>query len=49
MKKKYTIEEVISIFENKISKKKYFYSVHKIKIIKSIEIIKNLKLELQNS
>ena len=35
-------------FENKISKKKYFDSVHKIKIMTSIEILKKLNLELQH-
>ena len=48
MKKKYTIEKFISIFENKISKKKYFDSVHKIKIMTSIEMLKKLNLELQH-
>ncbi len=46
MKKKYTLEEVILIFEKKISNKNFIDSVHKIKMMTTIEMLRGLKLEL---
>ena len=46
MEKKYTLEEVILIFEKKISNQNYMDSVHKIKLMTTIEMLKNHKLEL---
>ena len=46
MEKKYTLEEVILMFEQKILKKNFIDSVHKIKMMTTIEMLKKLKLEL---
>ena len=46
MEKKYTLGEVILMFEKKISKKNFIDSVHKIKIMTTIEMLRKLKLEL---
>ena len=46
MEKKYTLEEVILMFEKKISNKNFIDSVHKIKMMTTVEMIKKLKLEL---
>ena len=46
MEKKYTLEEVILMFEKKISNKNFIDSVHKIKMITTIEMLRKLKLEL---
>ena len=46
MEKKYTIEEVILMFEKKISNKNFIDSVHKIKMMTTVEMLKKLKLEL---
>ncbi len=46
MEKKYTLEEVILIFEKKISNQNYIDSVHKIKLMTTIEMLKKHKLEL---
>jgi len=46
MEKKYTLEEVILMFEKKISNKNFIDSVHKIKMMTTIEILRELKLKL---
>ncbi len=46
MEKKYTLDEVILIFEKKISKQNYMDSVHKIKLMTTLEMLEKLKLEL---
>ena len=46
MEKKYTLEEVILMFEKKISNKNFIDSVHKIKMMTTIEMLNKLKLEL---
>tara|TARA_B100000575_G_scaffold244031_1_gene207999 strand:+ start:6453 stop:6593 length:141 start_codon:yes stop_codon:yes gene_type:complete len=46
MEKKYTLEEVILMFEKKISKNNFIDSVHKIKMMTTIEMLRKLKLEL---
>ncbi len=46
MEKKYTLNEVILMFEKKISNKNFIDSVHKIKIMTTIEMLRKLKLEL---
>tara|TARA_B100000242_G_C42864862_1_gene401421 strand:- start:298 stop:438 length:141 start_codon:yes stop_codon:yes gene_type:complete len=45
MEKKYTLEEVILMFEKKISNKNFIDSVHKIKMMTTIEMLRKLKLE----
>ena len=46
MEKKYTLEEIILMFEKKISNKNFIDSVHKIKMMTTIEMLRKLKLEL---
>ena len=46
MKKKYTLDEAIKIYEERISNGKYIDSVHKIKMMTTIEMLRGLKLEL---
>ena len=46
MEKRYTLEEVILMFEKKISNKNFIDSVHKIKMMTTIEMLRKLKLEL---
>ncbi len=46
MEKKYTLEEIISMFEKKISNKNFIDSVHKVKMMTTIEMLRKLKLEL---
>ena len=46
MGKKYTLEEVILMFEKKISNKNFIDSVHKIKMMTTIEMLRKLELEL---
>ena len=46
MEKKYTLDEVILIFEKKITNQNYMDSVHKIKMMTTIEMLNKLKLEL---
>ena len=46
MEKKYTLEEVILMFEKKISNKNFIDSVHKIKMMTTIEMLRKLKMEL---
>ena len=46
MEKKYTLEEVILMFEKKISNKNFIDSVHKIKMMTTIEMLRKLNLEL---
>ena len=46
MEKKYTLEEVVLMFEKKISNKNFIDSVHKIKMMTTIEMLRKLKLEL---
>ena len=46
MEKKYTLEEVILMFEKKISKNNFIDSVHKIKMMTTIEMLRKLNLEL---
>ena len=46
MEKKYTLEEVILMFEKKISNKNFIDSVHKIKMMTTIEMLRKLKLEI---
>lgn len=45
MEKKFTLEEVILMFEKKISNKNFIDSVHKIKMMTTIEMLRKLKLE----
>ena len=45
MKKKYTLDEAIKIYEERISSGKYIDSVHKIKMMTTIEMLKKLKFE----
>ena len=45
MKKKYTLDEAIKVYEDRISKGSYIDSVHKIKMMTTIEMLKKLKLE----
>ena len=45
MEKKYNLEEVILMFEKKISNKNFIDSVHKIKMMTTIEMLRKLKLE----
>ena len=46
MEKKYTLEEVILMFEKKISNKNFIDSVHKIKMMTTVEMLRKLKLDL---
>tara|TARA_B100000925_G_scaffold269408_1_gene231171 strand:- start:182 stop:322 length:141 start_codon:yes stop_codon:yes gene_type:complete len=46
MEKKYTLDEVILIFEKKISDQNYMDSVHKIKLMTTVEMLKKLNLEI---
>ncbi len=46
MEKKYTLNEVILMFEKKISNKNFIDSVHKIKMMTTIEMLRKLNLEL---
>ena len=46
MEKKYTLEEVILMFEKKISNNNFIDSVHKIKMMTTIEMLRKLKLEI---
>jgi len=46
MKEKHTLDDAISIFEKKILDEDYIDSVHKIKIMTTIEMLKKLKFEL---
>ncbi len=46
MEKKYTLDEVILMFENKISNKNFIDSVHKIKMMTTVEMLRKLKLDL---
>tara|TARA_B100000989_G_scaffold240019_1_gene186905 strand:+ start:121 stop:264 length:144 start_codon:yes stop_codon:yes gene_type:complete len=45
MKKKYTLEEAIQIYEDRISNGRYIDSVHKIKMMTTIEMLKKLMFE----
>ena len=45
MKKKYTLDEVIKVYEDRISNGRYIDSVHKIKMMTVIEMLKKLKFE----
>ena len=45
MEKKFNLEEVILMFEKKISNKNFIDSVHKIKMMTTIEMLRKLKLE----
>ena len=46
MEKKYTIKEIILMFEKRISNKNFIDSVHKIKMMTTIEMLRELNLEL---
>ena len=46
MEKKFTLEEVILMFEKKISNNNFIDSVHKIKMMTTIEMLRKLKLEI---
>ncbi len=46
MEKKYTLDEVILIFEKKITNQNYMDSVHKIKLMTTVEMLKKLNSEL---
>ena len=46
MEKKYTLNEVILMFEKKISNKNFIDSVHKIKMMTTIEMLRKLNLEI---
>ena len=41
MEKKYTLDEVILIFEKKITNQNYMDSVHKIKLMTTVEMLKS--------
>ncbi len=43
---KLTLDQAISIFEKKLSKSDYIDSVHKIKIMTTIEMLKKLRDEI---
>ena len=46
MEKKYTIKEIILMFEKTISNKNFIDSVHKIKMMTTIEMLRKLNLEI---
>lgn len=46
MEKKYTIKEIILMLEKRISNKNFIDSVHKIKMMTTIEMLRKLNLEL---
>ncbi len=46
MEKKYTLDEIILMFEKKISNKNFIDSVHKIKMMTTVEMLRKLKLDL---
>ncbi len=46
MEKKYTIKEIILMLEKRISNKNFIDSVHKIKMMTTIEMLRELNLEL---
>ena len=46
MEKKYKLEEIILTFEKKITNQNYMDSVHKIKLMTTVEMLKKLNSEL---